>query len=206
MAVFSPKDAKGDRPDAGLAGHPSRVKGRQFTLRQVMKAVALIAFLLAIVVQAYDSFVLLVSVSSLLVLAACGYGVSRLPYRIRLTIELATACSLLTLSAWMWQPRFYTFQAERCEELAEVCALLAVDTDDVQMADRFRREVAEYNHMARMLRIRGMWAGLLRSFTREHPGRISDREMILAFELHRVMDRRFQLARKMGLIYSGPYW
>lgn len=204
MAGFGPSGD--DDLTSVVDGPPGLAKGPRLTLGQLMKAMALFAVLLAIVVQAYDLFVLLTFVSTFVVLAACGYGVSRLSYGIRLTIELATACSLLALSAWVWRPPFYGLQADTCNELAELCARLAVNSDDVQMADRFRREVAEYNHMARTLRMRGMWAGLIRSFTKAHPGRISEQDMIFAFQLRRAEEAHLRIARKMGLIQYGPSW
>jgi hypothetical protein len=154
MANSRPRDHEGIILDP-VMGEPSRpAKGRQFTLGQVMKAVASIAVLLAIGVQGPDWLALLVMVFLFLIVAACLYGLSRLPYRVRLMIELATACSLLILSAWVWRPPFYVHQVVRMEGLARLCSMLADEAEDEPSRDFFRREAAEYSRRARVLGFR----------------------------------------------------
>src|SRR5262249_47221871 len=174
------RDLSGIIPDPGTQGPPDSTRGRQFTLGQVMKAVALIAVPLALALHGPPGLRdLLAMVALFVILAAYVYGVSRLPYRARLAIGLATSVALLILSAWVWRPPFYVWQADRAEELAQLCAILAVRTDDERLAGSFRSEVVKYRGIARALRIRAMWYGLLRSVTREDPVPINQRELIL---------------------------
>lgn len=175
------------------------VMGRQFTLGQVMKATAVIAVLLAIAVQPPMAVALADAVTCAIILAPCLYGLSWLPYRVRLTIEVTTACSLLIVSAWVWRPPWYVHQAGRTEELARLCSLLADATDDAHSRDLFRREAAEYGRRARVLRLRAMWYGLLRSVTRENPVSMTGRELIEEISLSEARARHLEIARKMGM-------
>ena len=199
MAVFSPRDHEGNLLDPGVDGLSRLASGRQFTLGQVMKAVVFIAVILAIAVQRPDLLVLPVLVFLFLTLAACLYGISRLPYRVRLTIELGTAFSLLLLSAWLWRPPWYVYQAERTEELARLCSTLADEADDDRSKDRFRREAAEYARRAGGLRLQALWYGLLRAATKEDPVAIGERELILELGLSESLEWHRQIAEQMGI-------
>ncbi len=193
MAVFSPRNHRGNvlSPGTDVPGWLS--PPRQFNLGQVMKAVVLVAVILAVAIRRPDLLVLPV-ISLFLVLAACLYGISRFPLRVRLAIELTTAGLLLILAAWVWRPPFYVQQAERTEQLARLCSMLADVADDVGESDLFRREAAEYGRRARVLRLRAMWYGLLRSVTKEDPVPMGERELILELGLLEALDQHEMIA------------
>lgn len=201
MAVFGPSGQGHTLLDPDVGDRSPAPIRRRMTLGRMMKAIAFIAILLGIVVRAQDLPEILAFAFVFVVLAACVYGVSRLPYRVRLAIELVTAGSLLVLTGWVWRPPFYSRQAERCDEVADVCAILAANTNDERMAAQFWGEVTEYRLKGHMYKTRAVWAALIRFFTGQTTERISDPEMIRAFELHRALDRHYHLARKRNLVY-----
>ena len=198
MTVFRPRDHRGLLLDPDASESAGSTKGRQFTLRQMMKAVLIVAVILAIAVQRPD-LLIVPFLPVFLLLAACLYGLSRLPFRIRLTIELATVFVLLNLSACTWRPPFYINQADRTEEVARLCSMMAGKAGDERSRDLFRREAAEYGRRAAVLRVQGMWYGLLRSATKEDPVPITDRELILELGLLECRDRHELLAKEMGV-------
>jgi hypothetical protein len=198
MTVFSPRDHKGVILNRQGDEPATSRRGRQFTVGHMMKAVLIIAVGLAIAAQRPD----LLSLPGLFIfaiIAVCLYGLSWFPYRIRLTIELLTACYLLTLAAWVWRPPFYVYQPERHEELARLCSLLADKTDDERLRDLFHREAAEYRRRARVLRFQGMWYGLIRSVTKEEPWAFRDRELILELGLLEALERHERIGEQMGI-------
>jgi hypothetical protein len=200
MTPFSPKDHQGNAlaPGADVPGWLA--PGRQYNLGQVMKAIVVVAVILAVAVQRPDLLVFPVFGLFVLVLAAGLYGISRLPFRARLAIELATAGLLLGLSAWVWRPAFYIRQAERTEELVRLCAMMANLAGDERSRDLYHREAAEYARRALALRVRTMWYGLLRSVTKEDDTIMTERELILELGLLESLDWRERIAERMGIL------
>jgi hypothetical protein len=199
MAVFSPRDHRGSILEPGTNEPAGLTKGRQFTLGQVMTAIIVAAVIIAGARQR-PAWPILPDVGVLiLILAACLYGISGLPFRVRLTIELATAGFLLILAAWIWRPPFYVYQAERTEQLARLCWKLADKADDEHARGLFRREAAEYGRRARVLRLRGMWYGLLRSATKEDPVFLTERELILELGLLEALDQHELIGEQTGI-------
>ncbi len=207
MTDFGQRDHRGvvlgpDAPAPAACG-----RGRQFTLLQMMKAVAIVGVALPIVGTAVavmvgrpeliafpDYYVIL------LIVAAGLYGLSWFPLRVRLAVELATACTLLILAAWEWRPPFYVEQAERSEELAGLCSRLADRVGDVRMRDQFRREADKYSRRAFVLRVQSMWYGLIRSATKtESPMPLTERDLILDLGLGESRDQYRRIAEEMGI-------
>jgi hypothetical protein len=178
--------------------------GRQYTLGQLMKAVAIVAIVLAIAVQRPDLFALLLVGVLLLILAVCLYGLSKLPPRVRFTIMLAAAVALLIYSAWVWQPPFYVVQAHHVEELARLCSTLAEKANDNRSSERFLHESAKFRRLAFRLRLRAMWYGLIRSVTRENPVPMTGPELIFELDLLEAMDKYEKIATPMGVSYQKP--
>jgi hypothetical protein len=173
------------------------MSGPQFTLGQMMKVIAGVGVVLAIVIQQPDSIAPIFF--HVLIFAACLYGLAKLPLRIRLTIEILTACLLLVLSAWVWRPPFYVTQADRTEKLARLCSIMADETDDGRSKALFRREAVWYRRQAFVLRLQAMWYGLIRSMTKENPVALSDRELILELGTMEAMDRHERIAEETGI-------
>ena len=205
MTVFRPRDHEGILldPEAGEPAAPAN--GRQFTLLQVMKAIFIIAVFLGITVQGPNLGFLLDAVFFILILAVSLYGLSRLPYRVRLAIELSTAGLLLILSAWLWRPPWYVLQAERTEQLARLCSNLADKADGDRSRERFRREAAEYGRRARALKLQAMWYGLIRSVTKENPVAMTERELIAELGLSEALENHERIAEQTG-IPKSPRW
>ncbi len=187
------------RRDAPLAdeseGNDRSLSGPQFSLSQMMIAIAVLGVVLAIVVQDPGSIVLILCVASIFV--PCLYALAKLPLRMRLTLEILTACLLLVISAGVWRPPFYIDQADRSERLAKLCATLADASDDDRSKALFRREAAWYSRQASVLRLQAMWYGLIRSFTKESPVPMSDRELILELGVLEAMARHERIAEPM---------
>ena len=199
MTVFRPRDHQGILLDPETGEPAAPVHGPQFTLLEVMKAIAVIAVFLAIALEGPDLSFLLEAALFILILAASLYGLSRLPYRVRLTIELTTTGLLLVLSAWLWRPPWHVHQAERAEELARLCSSLADKADSDRSRNLFRREAAEYGRRAFGLRLQAMWRGLIRSVTKENPVAMTERELIVELGLSESLERHERIAEQMGI-------
>ncbi len=163
----------------------------------MMKVIAGVGVVLAIVIQHPDSIASIFLI--VLIFAACLYGLAKLPLRIRLTIEILTACLLLVLSAWVWRPPFYVAQADRTERLARLCSIMADETDNSRLKALFRREADWYGRQAFVLRLQAMWYGLIRSVTKENPVAMTDRELILELGTLEAMERHERIAEQMGI-------
>ena len=203
MTAFTPRDHRGTLLDRDAGESAGSTRDRQFTLLQMMKAVLIVAVILAIAVQRPGRFSVPFLLVFLLILAAYIYALSRLPFRVRLTIELTTACFLLILPAWVWRHPFYIVQAEQTEELARLCSMMADEAGDERSRELFRREAARYSHRAAVLQIQALWYGLIRSATKEDPLPINERELILELGLLEAREWYGRLAKEMG-IRRGP--
>ena len=169
--------------------------GPRFSLSQMMTAIAGLGVILAIVVQDPGLIVPILFVASIFV--PCLFALSKLPGRIRLTIEILTACFLLVMSAWVWRPPFYVYQPDRIDQLARLCSWLANESDDDRSKALFRREAAWYRRKAFELRLQAMWYGLIRSVTKEDPVPITDRELILELGTLEAIERHERIAEQM---------
>lgn len=203
MAVFSPKDSKGDRPDAGLAGHPSRVKGQQFTLAQVMKAVALVAVGLAILRAPELSAFLCIAIS-LLFVAAGLYALSKLPPRVRLVIVLTIAVLLLIGFIRMLRLDSYDALADSAEDLASRYSALARQVDDPRSSAMFLRESARFSRLAHTLQSEATWRGLIRFIRGERLDAMDGRQLALELELPKAEEECKGIADRMGIRLPTP--
>src|SRR4051794_34422403 len=91
----------------------------QFSLQQVMIATAACAAIFAFLPFWTHFLIRVVPVGLGTGLLVSGIvGLSRLPLRARIAVEIATLVTLIALSAVIWRPGFYTWEERRCEELS----------------------------------------------------------------------------------------
>jgi hypothetical protein len=86
------------------------------------------------------------------------FGISRLPRRIRIPLEVAILVLLLALSAEIWTPSFYRGEPERCYGLARQASMAVADGPEMRAA--LNRESAWFSRKGAELRRRGLWIGL----------------------------------------------
>jgi hypothetical protein len=200
MTALGQRDHLGALVEPG-APEPSRpAMGRQFTLLQLMKAIAIVGVALAVAVRRPDLIVDPRFYLILWILAAGLYGLSWFPLRVRLAVELAVACGMLILAAWNWRPPFYLQQADRSEELAGLCSRMAETTSNPPERDLYLREADRYGRWAFELRMQAMWYGLVRSATKPRtPVPMTGRDLILDIRLRESRDRYSRLAETTGI-------
>ena len=103
---------------AGVGGVGSGLLARHASLRRIALDVARFAVLLTPVIYLVVDFRI----------------EPRMPFRYRLAIEFAILGVLLLLSAILRTPSFYQGDQRRCEELATLATLSALDADPKQGA------------------------------------------------------------------------
>jgi hypothetical protein len=135
----------------------------RFTLSQIMIAIAIIGVSLGLLLQAPRLLMAVLLQLALpivcLAIPCCAiYLVARLRPKHRLAIEFTILIALVTLSARIWRPRFYTFEERRCLELAARASNASVSTLEARKA--LDRETAWFTKPASDLRWRGLWLGL----------------------------------------------
>ncbi len=203
MTTFAPRDHRGELLDPGA---PRQARRGQFTLRQLMKTVLIVGVSLAIAVRRTDLIAFPGFYVILLLLGALLYGLSWFRLRVRLPVELALAIGLLVLAAWSWRPPLYVAQAERSDELARLCACMAEKANDEDSAKLYWSEAQRYERLASWLRFRAMWRGLIRSWTRQDPVPMDDRDLVRELALLESLDQHRQVAKKMGIWDSRWLW
>lgn len=202
MAGHGPSDHGEIILDTGMDGRSRLGRSRQFTLGQMMKAVAGVAIGLAIVRTPELSAFLCLGVG--LLVAAGLYGLSRLPPRIRPAVVLTLA--VLFLIGYVRSLRFpqYEHRAHRAEVLSGKYWTLAMRAGDPRSSARFLREAERYGRLACVLDREATWYGLARFFTGVRPDAWDGRDFILHFALSEAEEECEATAARMGVRFPGP--
>lgn len=154
------------------------------SLRWLMLAILVSGVLLWLVVEHPESLLVLV----LLIPLFLVYMVSRLPYRFRLPIEIATALLLLTLTAWLRSPQFYASRAARADELARLATVWADHANTQQSRERLQREAAWFRRRAWRLYRHALWLGLFYPDESRWVDPLDQEEMLRQLGLMRAME------------------
>ena len=170
---------------AGVVGVGSGLLARHASLRMIALDVARFA-------------VLLTPVISLVVVFRIE---PRMPLRYRLAIEFAILGVLLLLSAILRTPSFDQGDQRRCEELATLATLSALDADPKQGA-ALDREAAWFARKGSELKWRTVWLGLTRGPFANHLGSLTRREE--EFELGVAESMKKHEKRLRRILTPGP--
>jgi hypothetical protein len=162
------------------------IRRPQFTLRQTMIAVAVVALVLTSLDQI---LFLIVAMGDAVLLGFALYKFARLHFRIRMAVEVATALALLALWVWYSRPPFYVAEANRAEWMAQSCSALAEATDHAGAKMFFREHAKWYDHQASRLRLQALWYGLIRAELKRPVEPLSTQELVRELGILEAMDR-----------------
>jgi hypothetical protein len=162
------------------------IRRPQFTLRQMMIAVAAIA----LVLTSHDQILfLIVAIGDAVLLGFALYTFARLHLRIRLTVEIATALALLALWVWYSRPPFYVAEANQAEWMARLYSAMAEATDQPRAKTLFHDHATWYDHQASRLRLQALWYGLIRAELKRPVEPVSNEELVRELGILEAMDR-----------------
>jgi hypothetical protein len=161
-------------------------RGPQFTLRQLMIAVAGVALLLT---PFPHILWLIVAFGDAVLLGFAFYKVARLHPRIRLMVEIATALALLAQWVWYSRPPSLLWQASRAENLAGLCSALAESTDNPRAKKFFLKHSAWYDRRASSLQLQAWWYALTGAKWKRPVESSDDQELIRELGILEAMDR-----------------
>ncbi len=183
-----------------------RIAGRQFTLAEMMKAVAAVGVLMAMI-RTPDPGGLICGVLGLLVVAGGLYVLSRLPPRLRIALVLTIAALFLVGFVRSLRLESRVYASHDAEELARRYAILAPRATDPRESARLLAESEKFRRVARALEREAIWSGVVR-FIREIPSNASDgRDLVLHFALQEAKAECEATARRMGVRFrdSRPW-
>ncbi len=185
----------------------------QFSIRQIMIAIGVIAVFLGVMVGMRTSgngalFDALLRITVFCLLPAFFVTavifvvrvVGRQPLGKRLIIEFITLLVLLGLSAVIWRPGFYTHEAQRCQALARLAAEASSESPEGRAA--LDRESAWFSRRASALRWRGLWLGLTRGpATRDD---LTDTEFIIQMGILETNEKHERVVARCSSTRHSP--
>jgi hypothetical protein len=138
---------------------PPRIR---FSLWHIMAATGVLGVLLGFLLRDPHTLMPVAHLVILLAVPAITYLAIRvfvrLPPRSRIAVEISALVVLVTMSAVIWRPGFYTSEEQRCEELALLASRATGYSPEMRVA--LDREAAWFSRKAASLRWRGLWLGL----------------------------------------------
>lgn len=179
-----------------------RIAGRQFTLAEMMKAVAVVAVLMAMS-RTPDLGGLVCGALGLLVIAGGLYVLSRLPPRLRIALVLTIAALFLVGFVRSLRLESRVYASHHAEDLARRYAILAPRATDPRESARLLAESEKFRRVARALEREATWSGVVRFFRGIPPNAQDGRHFVLEFALNEAEAECEATARRMSVSFRN---